>query len=221
MQAVTTASAAQGGPRRPRPLLTRWARAAAVLTLLAWLVLVTLGMLVDSKPYRDSVALASQHSLGRVAADCAVVLLTYTLPNTLVLSCLAGLLGAYGQRARLGDGEDRLIPLDLSYPYMSGLLRGFFVYLVVLSGAMVLTEAPMTPDSADAYLRIAGFLSLSSFLVSYNPQLFGAFMVRAAGFVQGRAGSEPPHPELVDDGMEAPSPPAAEPTPDSMRVAPG
>jgi hypothetical protein len=74
--------------------------------------------------------------------------------------------------------------VDNVNPYLSGVLRGFFVYLAVISGLMVLLGNPFENITPFSYIRFAGLLSLFSFTVSYNPDLFSAVVDRARGRVQ-------------------------------------
>ena len=55
---------------------------------------------------------------------------------------------------------------------MSGLLRGLFVYLFFISGLMLFDDKPFSSPGPGQYIRLAGFVSLISFLVNYRPHLF-------------------------------------------------
>ena len=70
----------------------------------------------------------------------------------------------------------------------SAILRGFFVYLFLMSGLLLLDHTPFSNAGPSQYIRLAGFLSLFSFVVSYHPTLFGALIVSAFERIQVRAG---------------------------------
>jgi hypothetical protein len=53
-----------------------------------------------------------------------------------------------------------------------------------LSGLLVLTNDPFAGGSPHKYVRLAGFLSLSSFMVNYNPKIFGGILGRVGGKVE-------------------------------------
>ena len=138
-----------------------------------------------------------------------VVLTCYTPINIALLALLAGVLGALGCRAHLyrreavriereqeaeqqPPGRSGASPkrdsdatvqqpwFDRVNPYLSGVIRGFFVYLLLISGLLILTEDPFADLSPQRYIRLAGFLSLLSFVVSFRPEVFGALFERAA-----------------------------------------
>ncbi|TAH37048.1 MAG: hypothetical protein EYC70_08685 [Planctomycetota bacterium] len=154
--------------------------------LAGWFGLFLLGMVVDSFPYRSS--LAQTHG-SQFAWTLIVILFTYTLTNIPVLCVLAGMLGALGRKATLltdgaeSKGEDRINPLP------SAALRGFFVYLTLISSVLIIVEDPFSHLSAEQYVRLAGFSSLASFLVSYEPGRFAELLERAAGALRGRGAS--------------------------------
>jgi hypothetical protein len=108
-----------------------------------------------------------------VLAFSWVAVLLYFLPLNLALVCAAaGALGAFGEKANLQDEETPHNSHDDSNPYVSGLLRGFFVYLFMISGLLLLDDKPFSNPSPGQYIRLAGFLSLFSFIVNYQPYLF-------------------------------------------------
>lgn len=160
----------------------------AVGALGTWLLLFTAGMIIPSTPYRELLASPVGLPLSKLLVAWLVVVTCYTLPNVALLCCSASLLGAAGRRARLERGEE---PEDdgISSPYVSAVIRGFFVFLVLLSGVLILLEKPFDAPSAEQYLRLAGFVSLLSFLVGYNPHLFARLLKRIADLVEGHAGN--------------------------------
>ena len=100
-------------------------------------------------------------------------LLLFFLPlNLAMIACAAGALGAFGNRANLEHEQARILAWDDSNPVMSGLLRGLFVYLFFISGLLLFDDKPFSSPGPGQYIRLAGFLSLISFLVNYRPNLF-------------------------------------------------
>ena len=204
---------------RPRPGLTRRETVLAGLAFGLWLVAFAGGILLQTRPSRalispggvaalegipiDSVYALYPHTRPDAAGARAVplgayvkawaVVLVWFLPLNLALLCaLAGSLGAFGARANLqGDGADAPPgpSADLSSPYVSALLRGFFVYLVMISGLLLLDDDPFGSPSPGQYIRLAGFLSLFSFVVSYNPGVFSGLLAWASTRVASRGGA--------------------------------
>jgi hypothetical protein len=92
----------------------------------------------------------------------------------------AGLLGALSRIAilHIRKEDEEELPSDTTDPLLSGIFRGMFVYLLVVSGVLIINEAPFTNPSQIQYSRLAGFMSLLSFLLSYNPRRFKDLMSR-------------------------------------------
>jgi hypothetical protein len=133
------------------------------------------------------------------AVEAWAVALFCFLPLNLAWLCLAAsTLGAVGNLANLGSERDPQPPLDDSNPVLSAVLRGFFVYLFLMSGLLLLDHAPFSNAGPNQYIRLAGFLSLFSFLVSYHPNLFGTLIVSAFERIQVRAGERNGEPAAVE-----------------------
>lgn len=145
-----------------------------------WLAVFTAGVTIDSSPYREQ--LADPFSLGLLDFLKAffLTLTCYTLTNIAILVSFAALLGPLGRRARLGVSTTQEPDMDLQDPYFSAVIRGFFVYLVLLSGTIVLGSDAISNPGPIPYIRTAGVFSLFSFLVNYNPHLFSKVLSRAA-----------------------------------------
>jgi hypothetical protein len=121
-----------------------------------------------------------------------VVLACFLPVNLAWVCCVASLLGGFGNRANLSDDSERRRARDGTNPFVSSLLRGFFVYLVVTSGLLILDDAPFASPTPGQYVRLAGFLSLFSFVVSYQPRLFNQLIVWAFHRIQMREGEDEP-----------------------------
>ncbi len=166
--------------------LTTREKILTFVMIVIWMLIFIGGIIVNSSPYREIVA---GHSYAEVATTgespniylaWLMVLLFYTPTNVLVLCMGAGLLGALARIAKLHvreKGEPKL-ESDKTNPLISGLLRGIFVYLLLISGILVINEEPFTTPTQIQYLRLAGLLSLMSFLLSYNPSRFRSFLAR-------------------------------------------
>ena len=146
------------------------------------------------KPYETWVPLWSSSLSSETANAYKLVvawfgLLLFFLPmNLAMVSSAAGALGAIGNKANLehdpieanrrsaqtslnGD-QAHTNSRDDSSPIMSGLLRGLFVYLFFISGLLLFDDKPFSSPGPGQYIRLAGFISLISFLVNYRPHLF-------------------------------------------------
>jgi hypothetical protein len=111
------------------------------------------------------------------------------VPLNLAWLCVASsMLGTVGSLANLSDDHSLTRSRDMSNPYTSALLRGFFVYLFMMSGLLLLDDSPFSDTGPGQYIRLAGFLSLFSFVVSYQPRLFSSLMMSAFQRIQVRGG---------------------------------
>lgn len=123
-----------------------------------------------------------------------VVIFCFTPSNLALLCCTAGMLGAMGRRVVLSTQRNR-DTVDQTFPVLSAILRGFFVYLTVISGILVLLENPILGTmSPGQYIRFAGLLSLLSFFVNYDPSLFVALLDRVRDRMKENTGDPSPPP---------------------------
>ncbi len=191
-------------------------KATLAVAFLAWISLFVGGLTVDTLPFRcqiseDAAVLwegadpdrdcVDNAADGQIAFAWFAILVLFTPVNIMLLSSTAGVLGAVGRRAllhapsRMPPGEqDTEHPVgpesdrDPSNPYLSGVLRGFLVYLFLMSGVLLVMDSPLGAKTPQQYIRLAGLVSLVSFLSSYNPRVLGSLMHRAIDALDGRAG---------------------------------
>jgi len=122
-----------------------------------------------------------------------IVAFSYTPTNVAMLCLLAATLGVTASRARLGDdATGGQHAGDSTHPYVSGALRGFFVYVALLSGMLVIVGNPFEDLSESKYVRLAGLVSLFAFLLNYYPGLFPSLLAKVG------AGLTPPAPDASD-----------------------
>jgi hypothetical protein len=165
------------------------------LALPLWIVMSLVGTLIDSAPYRAKFA-ALEGGARAVGWNGLMVLATYTLPNIAILCMLSSVLGAIAARARLGAdvGQPEELDLDLSAPVSSAVLRGFLVYLTLISGVFVFGQSSADPTQI-GYVKLAGVMSVFSFLLSYHPTLFGRLLERVGRLLtdgSGQPGAKTP-----------------------------
>jgi len=159
--------------------------ALGVVSMLTWVSLFSSGLLVNSKPYRDALLNGdvTVHNLLLAA-------LLYTPTNVALLSMLAGLMGGCASLMYdHGDLQEQIknaeaegnhqmasrLTLRLSYlsesPF-SSMLRGFLVYLAIISGILLAISEPFKVTSADQFIRLAGLFSVIAFVMGYDPTRF-------------------------------------------------
>lgn len=116
-----------------------------------------------------------------------VVLLAFTPTNLALICCTAGVIGAAGRRLQLSTDPDR-DNRDRSHPLLSAFVRGLFVFLIAISGILVLLEDPILGTASPGqYIRFAGLLSLTSFIVNYDPTVFVLLVDQVRERIQERS----------------------------------
>lgn len=165
----------------------------ACLILALWLIVFTGGLLISSAPYRELVVNHDYINIsGKAISSYAgsgpsifwawiLVILCFTPTNVLFLCMSSGILGSLSRIAILHSRKEgeREIPQDNTNPVISGAFRGMFAYLLIISGVLIINETPFTSPSQFQYARLAGFMSLFSFLLSYDPSRFRKFLKTA------------------------------------------
>lgn len=125
-------------------------------SIAAWLLVFTMGATVSSAPFRED--------MNPIAF--AMVLFTYTPTNLAMLGCFAATSGSGGINE--ADAED----------HRNAAVRGFFVYLMLISGMLVVSDDPFTSPSQSQYIRLAGMTSLLCFIVGWRPEVVASMMNR-------------------------------------------
>ena len=144
--------------------------------LVVWMMSFLAGTLINSAPYRESlVSLSGSPSI--LLRDAVIVAVTFTYTNVAVLCLLAGLLGTLARRSQLGTDDQQLTGTDTINPRSSAILRGFLVYLALIAGVLILGDDPAQPTQK-GYVRLAGLISLLSFIVNARPAVFGRLLHR-------------------------------------------
>jgi len=168
-------------------------RIVVVVMLVIWLIIFGAGTLINSEPYRNQLANWSESYLSWVFFTTALtVLVCWTPTNIALLSGAAGLLGVAGRYAGLHLEREQKDPPDVTNPWFSALLRSFFVYLLLVSGLLIVVESPFATPTQTQYLRLAGLLSLFSFLVNYSQAFFAGFLRYAADRLDTEKGRHKP-----------------------------
>jgi hypothetical protein len=163
-------------------------------SLAAWFMLFTGGTLIATGPYIAEFS-APLRPLRAIQASL-VIAGFWTISNVGLLSILAAVLGAFGQRTRFtakitawhAIGAEAELPRpgfrEVLTHYASAIMRGFGVYTLVLSGLLVLaTEAIVSPTQGQ-YVRLAGLVSVISFYAGYEPAMLADLLKRIERFLK-------------------------------------
>jgi hypothetical protein len=143
--------------------------------------LVAAGVAVPTKPYIEMLGNPNgKNTVLDFVISLFVILACYTFTNIAALCCLSAVIGAIGRSARIGDVEQNEPSTDLRTLCISAVIRGFFMFVVILSGTLVLSDQKFDDISIEQYLKLAGLVSLLSFAIGYDPRLFVKFFERVS-----------------------------------------
>jgi hypothetical protein len=173
---ATTPSSSASHPARQ---LTRNEAVVSILALSAWVILTAAGVAVSTKPYIDLISNANgKTTMLELVRAWFLVVTCYTFTNIALLCCLSAVIGAIGRSARIDDVERNDPATDLRTLCISGMIRGFFMFIAVLSGTLILSDQKYDDITIEQYLKLAGLVSLLSFAIGYDPHLFVTFFER-------------------------------------------
>ncbi|WP_165248825.1 hypothetical protein [Paludisphaera soli] len=150
--------------------------AAGGLAFAAWMTLLAAGIAVGTQDFIDPVRNHKIAGAVELIGCLAVIVACHTVTNTAMLCCVSAFLGALGFRAVGGEGPGD--PAGRRDAYVAAVTRGFFIFLIVQSGSILLSDQAFTNLSLEKYIRLAGLSSLLSFTAGYNPDVFRQLMDR-------------------------------------------
>lgn len=169
-----------------------------LVAIAAWLGCFLGGILVDTLPFRKTISASGlEATIGDAAKDVIAyegrrivavmgAYFFYTPTNLALLTLLSGLLGTLGRKASLFVDPDESLEADRINPKLSAMIRAFLVYLLFLSGVLVLADEPFSAPTPGSYLRLAGIMSLLSFVANYKPSFFAKILGGVQNFLNSK-----------------------------------
>ncbi|OJW16371.1 MAG: hypothetical protein BGO49_18655 [Planctomycetales bacterium 71-10] len=173
--------AAEGAGAVASPPLDPLELAAGLLAFVAWLLLMAGGITVGTQEYIDPIRNRTASGPAQVVGCLLVIATCHTVTNTAMLCCVSAFLGVLGFRAIGPAPGSSATAAGRRDAYLAAVTRGFFIFLIIQSGTVVLSDQAFTNLSLDKYIRLAGISSLFSFTVGYNPDVFRQLMDRVNG----------------------------------------
>jgi hypothetical protein len=172
------------GPSKEVGRSSVWSKVYIIFGLVAvlgWVIVFGLGLLVNSKVYRDSLLAHFNFS------DFFASIFTYTPTNIALLSIVAAFAGGSASKlvvtgvlhapaiATPGNKPEEV--KDDSHIYMnespfSSMLRGLVVYFAYLGGVFIASPDPFGSPTPQQYAQSAGVVSFLAFVVGYDPTVF-------------------------------------------------
>ncbi|MGE3153854.1 MAG: hypothetical protein AB7G48_03025 [Nitrospiraceae bacterium] len=173
-----------------------------VLGMMIWLALFSAGLLLDSAPYRKAIAAAMKANQSVLLEDVILASLLFTPTNVAFLSVLAGFLGGCTSvlndrhllqeeihRAQEVGDQGRVSRLERRIRFMGespivSMMRGFVVYLAIISGIFLVISNPFDNPSMDQFIRLAGLFSVVAFMMGYDPTRFEDLLEKVSSLSQ-------------------------------------
>lgn len=176
----------------PRRALTRSEVIVGVLAIVFWIVIAAIGVAVPTKTFFDDLVNQGRNiSFLRLIQALFVIMSCYTFTNIAALCCLSAIIGAVGRSARIDEVMRNNPATDLQTLCTSAIIRGFFLYLVVVSGTLFVSDQESFDNiSVQQYLKLSGLVSLLSFAIGYEPRIFELVfsrVVKATGISETEA----------------------------------
>jgi hypothetical protein len=141
-----------------------------LLLIFLWLALYTGGIVVGTGKYRDNIN--NSNEVLNIVISYSMVFLFYTLSNVAILCCLASMIGG------ICRGSNSLLALAAN---------GLFIYLILISGLLLLGTSPFDNLSQAQYTRLAGTSSLFAFVCGYNPGMLGKLVNKIEEMVKEKS----------------------------------
>jgi hypothetical protein len=152
----------------------------SIISSLLWIAFFSLGLLVDSKPYRICVT----EELDLYAL--LICIFTYTPTNIAILCLTSAYIGGCASKLvmnniedavpAVADNEKTISDIYRSELPMSSMVRGIVIYFAYIAGVCIADASLFNEPTQTAYIKSAGIISLLSFLVGYDPTIFHSFI---------------------------------------------
>lgn len=141
-----------------------------ILAIFAWMVLYCSGIIIGTSYYRAQLdPVTGATDIYWIMYCWFMVFFNYSMSNLVMLCCLSSLIGGWAHK-----DPDNAVAL---------MAKGLFVYLVVISGTLVIGSGDPTSIDQSQYVKWATMASLTSFLIGYFPDLFAGMLGKARGKV--------------------------------------
>jgi hypothetical protein len=158
--------------------------------VVSWVILFSLGMLIDSTIYRASLG------INFTLSDFIITVVTFTPTNIAILCLVSSFTGGCASLLVISKAH-KMLGLDKqandkkndSLIYMSenpftSMLRGVLVFFAFLAGVFVTSSTALSSPTPQAYTQAAGVVSMLAFIVGYDPTLFKS-LISIADKVKG------------------------------------
>jgi hypothetical protein len=178
----------RGGPATlaPQAQEMRWRRRSTligIVSIILWTVTFSVGIVVPTGPFRAVLGnlYSSPVSVLEFVMAGSVVLVCSTFSNPAILACTAALIGSVAHEVTVRPQAANEVR-----NHLAAIFQGFFVYLGMMSGLMLLTTEAILNATQLQYVQIAAVMSIVAYLVGYDSTLFQKLVKRIGGLAQSR-----------------------------------
>lgn len=193
--AVTITNAARE-PASSYPVTTAEI-AFGVIAVAAWLLFFISGTVIGTADTREFLDSGDAESALEALGALLKILACYTITNVAFLAGLAAVAGEFSFRSRLSSlaatwtsHADAPQLRDVLACYSAAAMRGFVIYLMFIAGLLLVTTEAITSPDQGQYVRLAGTISVLSFVAGYDAEMFRRALDRVVSLM-----SQTQHPE--------------------------
>ena len=161
-----------------------------IAAVLGWVLFFASGTVISTANAREVISAANFDSFFHVFSSWLTVVTCYTVTNVAFLSCLAAIAGQFSSRSReselrVSNGRAVQNPhfKEVLACYASASMRGFVIYLLIVSGLLLVTTEAMATPNQNQYVRLAGTMSVVSFIAGYDSNVFRQALERVVALV--------------------------------------
>ena len=145
---------------------------------ITWIIFFSLGMLIDSSPYRKPLLTEFNWY------NFFMAVITFTPTNIAILCLISAFTGGCASLLVIRKAE-KALGLDkqsaahksnsriyMSESPFSSMLRGIVVFFAFLAGVVVTSSTALLEPTQGGYIQAAGVVSMLAFIVGYDPTMF-------------------------------------------------
>ena len=162
-----------------------------VVAAFLWLFFFTVGLVVPAQEALLVLNLDEVPSVTELATRLLIVMTCWTITNIGFLTCFAAYVGELSRFIRVSGIERPSDTTPLKISFGRAVVRGFFIYVLVMVGLVVTTTESMLQPTQETYFRLAGVMSLTGFVIGYYPELFARFAKRVVASLEDEMATGP------------------------------
>lgn len=164
--------------------------AYGIVAVSSWLLFFVCGTVIGTADHRQLLDAGESGGLLATLWSLFTVLTCYTITNVAFLACLAAIAGEFSSRSRqssLASAASRSAESpqlrEVLACYSAAAMRGFVIYLLFIAGLLLVTTEAIASADQGQYVRLAGTVSVLSFVAGYDTEMFRRALDRVVSLV--------------------------------------